>query len=157
MTAVPAAPVDPARARDRGVFVEELMRRPALVDWIGVRDPQGNPVPFRPDVARELLLYMPATDFAGLLRAAGMPQLALRFELGDSFARISAAGMSVVELGQSIARLRDAGVTAADALRAVARLLPIDEIERTPRELYLHRMRRHAEARARRGRKRRRA
>ncbi len=64
--------------------------------------------------------------------------------------------MSVVELGESLARLRDAGMTAADGLCALARaMLPIEETERTPRERYLHRMRRHAEARARRGRNRR--
>lgn len=152
---VRAAPVDPARVRERGPFVEELLQRPALVGWIGVKDPDGNAVPFSPEIARELLFSMPAQEFATLLRAAGMPQLALRFELGESLIRLGMiANTSASEIVASLDRLRDAGVTAAEALRAVARLLPIEEVERTPRERYEHRMRRRRDARAKHGRSR---
>jgi len=151
MTQPPVAPVDPARVRERGRFVDELMRRPALVGWIGVRDPQGHEVEFQPELARELLFSMPAADFAALLRAAGMPALAQRFELGESFARIAAAGTAFGELAESMAAVGRAGITAAQALRCALNLLPKDEIERTPRERYLHRLSRARAARAKHG------
>lgn len=143
----PAAPVDPARERVRGPFVEELLQRPALVGWIGVKGPGGEPVEFRPELARELLFSMPAGEFAAMLRAAGMPALAQRFELGESFARIALGAREAGEALQSVAR---AGISAAQALRCALSLLPPEEAEteRTPRERYEHRMRRSRAARA---------
>lgn len=134
------APINPERLRTRGFYVEEVLRREALVAWVGIRAPDGTPMPYSPDVARELLLSMPDREFVTFLRAAGMNMHALSF----------ATARGVDDLARAMADFGVSAMQAAASFQHMAGMLSLlDALKhRDPRGQWMHREARRRAARA---------